>query len=411
MASSSSERTKRIFISDIHMGDAESVSPLEANGLYPYCWFYGERPEMLAAFLKLKLEDPGVKDIVILGDLFDEWIYPAQLDPVPPPPDTQFHKIAQAEQNIPVIDCFKEIAASPDVNLVYVPGNHDMLLTKEILTDIIPGIDYRGTALGKGAYIEAGIAAEHGSYYCLFNAPDSYTRPGHHLPLGFFISRAVTETASKTGSEPNYMEILAQFILKFHGMSDLGREVYAAITKAAGLDASSHIKMGGMDDYPGSVEVGQIENWFTDLYERWDDNMRDNVSKEEALVNDCGVLYVAATTQYFGKKDKPDIALFGHTHMYTIHGLSLDLEEELSLSELTKSEIPCQYIYANTGTWTNAKKRCTFVETQLDKNAQIHYVRVKEYTQDGAIVTLGERHKILASGCSPLRSIQTAFNA
>ncbi len=129
------------------------------------------------------------------------------------------------------------------------------------------------------------------------------------------------------------------------------------------------------------------------------------------MINDCGVLYVAATTQYFGKKDKPDIALFGHTHMYTIHGLSLNLEEELSLSELKKSEIPCQFIYANTGTWTNAKKRCTFVETQLDVNAQIHYVRVKEYTQDGAIVTLGERHKILASGCSPLRSIQTAFSA
>jgi hypothetical protein len=95
--------------------------------------------------------------------------------------------------------------------------------------------------------------------------------------------------------------------------------------------------------------------------------------------------------------------------MYTIHGLSLNVKEELSLSERTKAEIPCQYIYANTGTWTNAKKRCTFVETELDADAKIHYVRVKEFTKDRAIITLGERHKILGSGCSPLRSIQTAL--
>ncbi len=404
-------RTKRIFISDIHMGDEESISPLEANGLYPYCWFYGERPQMLADFLQLMLKDPGVKDIVILGDLFDEWVYPTQLDPAPPLPDTQFHRIAKAKQNIPVIESLKAVAANPDVNLVYVPGNHDMLLTKDILTDIIPGIDYRGTALGKGAYIEDGIAAEHGSYYCLFNAPDSYSHPDHNLPLGFFVSRAVTENVAKTGAQPNYLEILAQFIPRFHGFSDLGREVYAAITAASGLDENSLVKMGGIDGYPESVKVSQVESWFANLYEQWDDNMRNNVAKEEALVNDCGILYAAATTQYFEKKGKPEIVLFGHTHMYTIHGLSLNIEEELSPSELTKSEIPCQYIYANTGTWTNAKKRCTFVETQLDENTKIHYVRVKEYTKDGAIVPISERHRKTTSGCSPLRSIQTAFGS
>ena len=404
-------KTKHIFISDIHMGDEASVSPREANGLYPYCWFYGERPQMLSDFLQLQLKDPGVKDVVILGDLFDEWIYPAELDPVPPPPDTQFHRIAQAKQNAPVIESLKAVAASPDVNLVYVPGNHDMLMTKDILTDIIPGIDYRGTAPGKGVYIEDGIAAEHGSYYCLFNAPDSYSHPDHNLPLGFFVSRAVTENVAKTGADLDYLEVLVQFISKFHGFSELGREVYAAIAEASGLDKNSPIKMGGIDSYPESVKVSQIENWFANLYEQWDANMPGNVSEEEALVNDCGVLSAAATTQYFRPKNKPDIVLFGHTHMYTIHGLAFDVEEELSTSERPKSEIPCQYIYANTGTWTNAKKRCTFVETQLDENAKIHYVRVKEYLKDGTIVTLHERHKKLASGCSPLRAIQTAFRS
>jgi UDP-2,3-diacylglucosamine pyrophosphatase LpxH len=88
-------RAKRIFISDIHMGDQQSVDP--PADLHPYGWFHLDRGRMLADFLDLKLSDPEVKEIIILGDLFDLWVYPAELEP----PDEKRHlcRIAHAYQN------------------------------------------------------------------------------------------------------------------------------------------------------------------------------------------------------------------------------------------------------------------------------------------------------------------------
>ena len=56
--------TKKIFISDIHMGDARSFS-----GSHPNCWFRSNIPH-LANFLNEQLGDPQVAELVILGDLF-----------------------------------------------------------------------------------------------------------------------------------------------------------------------------------------------------------------------------------------------------------------------------------------------------------------------------------------------------
>ncbi|MCP4133530.1 MAG: hypothetical protein GY754_21350 [bacterium] len=135
-------RSKRIFVSDIHMGDADSLKP--PSGLHPYSWLHSDRAKMFADFLELKLKDPEIKQIIILGDLFDEWVCPAELSP------TQFQKIASASHNVPIINNLKAIAASDEIELIYVPGNHDMLMTRDILTEIVPGIDYRGTASAKG---------------------------------------------------------------------------------------------------------------------------------------------------------------------------------------------------------------------------------------------------------------------
>ena len=59
-------RTKRVFISDIHLGDERSMTT--AN---PYCWFNKNIP-ILAQFLNDQLKSPDVKEVIILGDLFDE---------------------------------------------------------------------------------------------------------------------------------------------------------------------------------------------------------------------------------------------------------------------------------------------------------------------------------------------------
>jgi len=42
--------------------------------LHPYGWLGEKRAKTFADFLELKLNDPQVKEVVILGDLFDDWV-------------------------------------------------------------------------------------------------------------------------------------------------------------------------------------------------------------------------------------------------------------------------------------------------------------------------------------------------
>ena len=161
---------KRIFVSDIHMGDARSINP--PHGLKPYSWLLPDRAKMFGDFLGLQLKDPDVKEVIILGDLFDDWVCPAQLDPMPATPGvSKFHEIAQASQNVEAINNLKAIADNEQKDLIYVPGNHDMLITNEIITNIIPGIKYMGTGEGQGVYTADGISGEHGNMYTLLTHP------------------------------------------------------------------------------------------------------------------------------------------------------------------------------------------------------------------------------------------------
>ncbi len=61
-------RTKRVFISDIHMGDQQSVDP--PADLNPYGWFHQDRGRMLGDFLGLKLSDPEDGTIHLLGERY-----------------------------------------------------------------------------------------------------------------------------------------------------------------------------------------------------------------------------------------------------------------------------------------------------------------------------------------------------
>jgi UDP-2,3-diacylglucosamine pyrophosphatase LpxH len=108
-------RTKKVFISDIHMSDERSM-----NARNPYCWFKKNIP-VLEGFLDEQLQSTDVKEVVILGDLFETWVVPTNHEPL-----TSFVNICSNTANKPVIDKLKALAAHSEIKLAYVPGNHDM---------------------------------------------------------------------------------------------------------------------------------------------------------------------------------------------------------------------------------------------------------------------------------------------
>ncbi len=140
---------KKVFISDIHMGDARSMkgTPLPDSWFkklknllykqppYSYSWFNKNIP-FLAEFLKKQLEDPDVEEVVILGDLFDTWVIPVDKDPLP-----DFQAIVACKKNQKVITALKDLATKH--KLTYIPGNHDMAVSDsgtnpEIYGDHLP---------------------------------------------------------------------------------------------------------------------------------------------------------------------------------------------------------------------------------------------------------------------------------
>ncbi len=356
---------KRVFISDIHMGTEESVQGV--GDLRPWGWLGPGRARKLGDFLDRVEQDASIGELIILGDLFDDWIIPSQLDPEP---GAIFRKIATASQNGPIISALSRIAEGSQ-KLVYVNGNHDMLFGPEDMEAALgtDRFEFIRTSPGIGVYEADGIVAEHGNAYCLFNAPDPNSCEGHCLPLGYFISRAVAHRAATRGEELDVTDVLAEFIDTYKQSSEVARAVYNAVLEYAGPESGAYL-MNGVDRYSGTMAAVSVSNTFGDIYGRWNSVKPGNVRAPISLLDDAGVLQPAADRIYY-KNTAAKIVLFGHTHRAT-------MLPSPNLEPGRTSDRTCEFIYANTGTWIGGKPT-HYVETILDEDSGRHDVRLMRF--------------------------------
>ena len=134
------ERNMLVVISDMHLG---------ADLAYAEC------KDNLGALEKL-LEQirvaPNVKELVIAGDLLDEWFVPATTDTYEGNDQDDFVQRI-AETNKGVFDAFNSIIQAGKILVTYVPGNHDLAITAENVNLILPGINQvRDKEQGLGTY-------------------------------------------------------------------------------------------------------------------------------------------------------------------------------------------------------------------------------------------------------------------
>ncbi len=363
--------TKRIFISDLHMGDSRSLQVDKPDYKYPYGWLHDERLEMLADFINHLNSSEDVKELIVLGDLLDQWICPAKLNPV------NFESIINPDrtpENSKVIEAFKSIDANPSIDLIYVPGNHDMLVTAEELKSEFPNIKFIGES-NIGVYKSGSIAAEHGSQYTLFCASDPGASLAHNLPIGFYISRAAAEKTAMNNSKVDPLDIMKKFIddlihdLK-KGSPSAMRSLYEAIAGDCGLDKSAEIAMGGLQDID-RISVEAVADRYSTLWKRWQETKPNGVDSLHAFFNEILELKDVAERQYF-REDKAKIVVFGHTHKCCLYGYNY-VDGHLTYAHSKE----CDYIYANSGTWINSCKKCTYIEVETVDN--IEHVRLCQY--------------------------------
>ena len=133
------KRTLIVCISDIHLGANDSYAEISKNR------------DALVNFLNHLRISPNVKELVIAGDLIDEWFVPMNLDTFNGKTQLDFVK-SVALNNKSVIDAFNNIINDGIIKVTYVPGNHDLLINSEDIQSIMPGISEARDVKGLGDY-------------------------------------------------------------------------------------------------------------------------------------------------------------------------------------------------------------------------------------------------------------------
>jgi len=375
-----SARSIIICISDIHLGDKRSID----GG---YGWFNKNR-EALVSFLTQVRVAPNVRELVIAGDMFDEWLAPMATDTLNGLTQSGFVD-SIATENQAIIDAFNSIIKEGKIKVTYVTGNHDMQVTSVDVQRILPGISEARDAQGLGAYSPLDhpeILIEHGHRYDFYNAPDPIsnstitTYKDAILPLGFFVTKigaSILGIGSAAGfvpdptiapwSENQYMAQLPVTGIFNSKIINTGIDGYTDVYSVS--DLIPHKTPDGSFDV--TLYKGVVSTW----------PLRQMKNKVPVKITPTDAIKVGlimadldaqATTQYFQNADSVKrIVVFGHSHI------------PLMLAATnTKLE---QTIYANSGTWIdNATTSMTFVAIiPPQTNGSATDVKLYQYSQTG----------------------------
>jgi UDP-2,3-diacylglucosamine pyrophosphatase LpxH len=358
---------KRIFLSDLHMNDERSLRYPDED--HYYGWLTADEATAIANFLSHVCDSNDVGEVVLLGDVVDTWVCPVQLQP------QTFEGIFTAQQNLGVVEQMNRLI-SKGIKLTYVIGNHDLLLTDEILQRYIPGIHFIRNKNSLLGHFEAGrLRGEHGNRYAMFNAPDAVNGMPTKLPLGYFISRiAATKVTKPKENIHAFFDVLNDLVM-LNDRTSLPERVVDAVLLFSGVDENAPIIMPD----GSAVTAKQIKEQYADLYKQWVDNYGPDVAFQAAWA-ELGHLGIAArdVSQEKGMK----VVLFGHTH----------------ISKIEKH--PCifsKYIYANTGTWCESPKHpFSYVETRYDEKKRWQHVRLMKWEDNRPVMIRKKKIRMLS---------------
>lgn len=387
------ERNKIVVISDLHLGIDDRYSETVKN-----------RP-LLIDFLKRLQNTKDVRELVIAGDFLDEWYlpvyYPSYSD------STKFYQDCIIN-NQSVIDELKNVISS-GIKLVYVIGNHDMMLESNVLDEAIPGIVQTRDPEGLGVYYTGDrneIVIEHGNRYDVFSAPDTVTNAelcGNDntiLPAGYFYARYaatwVLEGYPKVAKElPVVANVPDQTDTDQYGAYiyySLLRNISERITPNESLDKKIFdMHIAGFDDaytyldfFPAEQADGTISApvLYQNIQRTWDARQKlNNVKVQNTFIEavsgtlSWNYFFEQAKSQYINNPNETvDIVVFGHTHVPAL----------LNIGDGT--------YYINTGTWidnnTNYPDAArTFTVITADEKDT---VTLYSFAEDGALIDIGE---------------------
>ncbi len=389
------KRSLIICISDIHLGADDSYSETTSNR------------DALIDFLNLVRVSPNIKELVIAGDLIDEWFVPMGKDTFNGKTQRDFVKVL-ASNNQSVMDAFQNIINDGIIKVTYVPGNHDILISSEDIEAILPGISQARDVRGLGLYIPEDypeLIIEHGHRYNFYCAPDhsnrSITNTDSILPPGYFFTRMATSSIIQ-GRPKKDVELPE---VTKNGLGDEQYLYYLYYKVWEGLIQNFPINEGidepvintGIDGFTGFYAINDVlpfqnpenkyidVNLFKGVVETWDERQENNLVPVKIPASDAILkgslsshLDEQSEHQFFNNPlSNKRIVIFGHTH---------DARIITSFNEKHDKNI-----YVNSGTWIDSKvPTMTFVAfiPPVNKDSNATFINLCQYSKDGNIKKL-----------------------
>lgn len=358
------DRNKIVVISDLHLG---------ADLSYSECVHHLPR---LAQFLTEIRESRTIKELVIAGDMLDEWYVPSRCNTYGNETQKEFIQRIAIE-NKSVIDVLNGIITDKNIKVTYAPGNHDLLVSAENVSEILPGINQARDVdkLGLGTYHTNDypqIAVEHGHRYDFFCSPDPYSNqdlaPNSILPPGYFFTRIAVNAITNPPS-PGEIVPVRNVTLNSSDDTQINNFSYYSTWKFVLGNLipvkdkyDEKIIVTNIGNYKDTFSINDIlpynavnGNIEMNLYngvcnqQTWEKRLAYNNVPVMTILKDAipGSLNTSfldgqSNTQYFqNQKSNVRIVVFGHTHIPMIKLYTNAKKEEC--------------LYVNSGTWIDKK--------------------------------------------------------
>ena len=386
------ERSVIVVISDLHLGMDDRYAEIQQN----------RAP--LVDFLQKLRRAPNVKELVIAGDLIDEWFIPADTDTYAGQSQIEFGQ-AVAANNQDVVDAFNAIIQDGTIKMTYVPGNHDLLITSETIQTLFPGMAEARDVRGLGTYSPDGhpeIAIEHGHRYNFFCAPDPISNrsiaAGSILPPGYFFTRIATLSVVEGKPEPGKIRppVTPNSLGESQQLEYLYWRIWDALMTALPIKEDFEEKViktnidGFTEPYamsdlmPRQAEEGGVidMNLFKGIQDTWDERqaltqVAVKIPVRTAIVESASADATdnQAVVQYFhNPESETRIVVFGHSHV-----------PRLIPSETHDGKAA---VYVNSGTWIDHNEVQTMTFVVITPKGSERHVGLYQYAPEGAITTL-----------------------
>ncbi|GEM_PF-4759346 len=397
-AAAQTEDKTVVIVSDWHLSDARSF---DANNYY--AWTNKNR-DRIVNFLNKLYANPSSCDVLVLnGDIFELWRTPTNVCMVADEQgkllDDVQYLLRIKEQNADIFAALQKLHDAGK-EIVYLPGNHDLTISKEDMEAAFPGLftnafDTPGTGLYEPFGPNSVVAIEHGSRYDYFNAPYPHGEMGTAnvrsdalLPPGYFTSKlGASATVYKAAQQRKKTRGLINATETDEGNRTLVSSFWNAIHVGVGapdFNVSTCIDGVGDENHPvykwEEYAVTETNNpvLYADSWtiKNWKKRCEYNKVPVEIPLSTgllTGIFHdyttnLAFTQRLCNPKLPTLICVFAHTHS--------------KLVETRHDALKGDVVYLNDGTWVDEMEYSTYGVIRYTAATRQYEIQVRKYGRD-----------------------------